>query len=195
MTGPAADAKTPPMLLRGRSDFPLYLRPDARTDQPPGRAAARPATDAGRAQPRPRDHRLLLDRQGADHRRWASRPRTSWSTRSCRRARRGARRASPSPSRSTSSSGRTATSPGLLARGGDGRRLRHDGRRRAARRPRRSLRRLDDLLRDRPRRRLPHLVPERGHALDPQHPHPRGASSSTGRRCSRPSPSAPRPAT
>ena len=84
---------------------------------------------------------------------------------------------------------------GLLAGGGDGRRLRHDGRRRPARRLRRPLHRLDDLLRARARSGLPALVRQRGHPLDPQHHARRAASSSTGRRSSPPSPSAPPPAT
>ena len=44
----------------------------------------------------------------------------------------------------------------------------------------------------RPRRDLLALAAQRGHALDPQHHHPATGGATTGRRCSRPSPSGPR---
>ena len=159
------------MLLRGRSDFALYLRPDARTGQPKGRAAARPATNAGRSQPRPRDHRLLLDHQGADHRDGRvhlglpgahARPAGGGADRRCRVRRRPA----------VAAAGRSLLGVAILVRRGHGGCLRHDGRRRAARRPGDSLRRLDHLLRRRPDAGVPDLATQRGDALDPQHPHP-----------------------
>ena len=142
-----------------------------------------------------RSHRLLLDRQGADDRRWASRPRTSSSTASCPRSP-SSSAASPSSSRSTCSSPSDRYVPwaywlavamvgvfGTMAAD-----VLHVG------------------------LGVPYIVStifyaivlavvfrtwyrERGHALDPQHHHRSAASSSTGRRCWRPSPSAPPPAT
>ena len=76
---------------------------------------------------------------------------------------------------------------GLLARRDDGRGVRDDGGRRPARRVRRSVHRLDRVLRDHARRRLRHLVPERGNAVDQERLRAGGARSSTGPPCSRPS--------
>ena len=140
-----------------------------------------------------RDHVDLLGHQAAHHRHRRDRLGRDGPAQRADRRRRGRPRLRLCTARATAD--RPLSSADLLDLRADARRLRHDGRRRPQGRARALLRRHHARLRGDRGRRVPRLVPQRGHAVDPQHQQPAAREASTGAPCSPPSRSAPPPAT